>query len=86
MESFFNVADTEMIVLFKHPFCEFLSEFDGFVPAETGQHASINTRNDAWLLLALLKDIYGIRPVERKLRNTVLVELWLRLTVSLDGG
>jgi len=36
MESFFNVADTKTIALFKHLFCEFLPEFDGFVPAETG--------------------------------------------------
>jgi len=61
--------------LFEHPPFEFLEEFDVFAPAEAGR-----TRDHdppelmRGFLHSYYKDIYGIRPVERELRNTVV---WL---------
>ncbi|SDN52515.1 hypothetical protein SAMN05192554_1565, partial [Haloarchaeobius iranensis] len=75
VETFFNVAETETLALFEHLSFEFLEEFDVFAPAETGR-----TRDHEppelmrGFLHCYYHDIYGIRPVERELRNTVV---WL---------
>jgi len=72
VDSFFNVAETETLALFEHLSFEFLEEFDVFAPAETGR-----TRDHEppelmrGFLHCYYKDIYGIRLVERGLRNTV---------------
>ncbi|GGJ13477.1 hypothetical protein GCM10008995_24180 [Halobellus salinus] len=75
VESFFNVAETETPASFEHFSFEFLEEFDVFAPAETGRtrdHEPPELMRDS--LHCYYKDIYGIRPVERELRNTVV---WL---------
>ena len=75
VESFFNVAETETLALFEHLSFEFLEEFGVFAPAQTER-----TRDHGppelmrGFLHCYYKDIYGIRPVERELRNTVV---WL---------
>ena len=75
VETFFNVVETETLALFEHLSFEFLEEFDVFAPAETGR-----TRDHEppemmrGFLHCYYKDIYGIRPVERELQNTVV---WL---------
>ena len=75
VDSFFNVVETETLALFEYLFFEFLEEFDVFARAETGR-----TRDHEppelmrGFLHCYYKDIYGIRPVERELRNTVV---WL---------
>ena len=75
VESFFNVAETETLALFEHLFFEFLEEFDVFAPAQTGrtrEHEPPELMRG--FLHCYYHDIYGIRPVERELRNTVV---WL---------
>jgi hypothetical protein len=75
VDSFFNVVETETLALFEHLSFEFLEEFDVFAPAQTGR-----TRDHEppelmrGFLHCYYKDIYGIRPVERELQNTVV---WL---------
>ena len=75
VESFFNVAETETLALFEHLSFGFLEEFDVFAPAKTER-----TRDHEppelmrGFLHCYYHDIYGIRPVERELRNTVV---WL---------
>jgi len=55
VESFFNVVETETLVLFEHLFFGFLEEFDVFAPAETGANTRARTtRNDAWFPPLLL--------------------------------
>ena len=89
VESFFNIVETETLELFEHLSFEFLEEFDVFPPAETGR-----TRDHEppelmrGFLHCYYKDVYGIRPVERELRNTVV---WLscgfdrpRLSTAVD--
>lgn len=67
--------ETETLALFEHLSFEFLEEFDVFAPAETGR---IRDHEPPVLMRGFLhcyyKDIYGIRSVERELRNTVV---WL---------
>ena len=75
VESFFNVVETETLVLFEHLFFGFLEEFDVFAPAETGrtrEHEPPEMMRG--FLHCYYHDIYGIRPVERELQNTVV---WL---------
>jgi hypothetical protein len=75
VDSFFNTVKTEMLALLKHLSFEFLEEFNVFASAETGR---TRDREPPELMRVFLycyyKDIYGIRPVERELRNTVV---WL---------
>ncbi|ELY67381.1 transposase [Natronococcus jeotgali] len=75
VDSFFNVVETETLALFEHLSFEFLEEFDVFAPAETGRtrdHESPELMRG--FLHCYYKDIYGIRPVARELRNTIV---WL---------
>jgi len=75
VESFFNVVETETLALFEHLSFEFLEGFDVFAPAETGrtrEHEPPELMRG--FLHCYYKDIYGIRPVERELQNTVV---WL---------
>ncbi len=75
VESFFNVAETETLALFEHLSFEFLEEFDVFAPAQTGRTREHEPPEMmCGFLHCCYKDIYGIRPVERELRNTVV---WL---------
>ena len=75
VESFFNVAETETLALFEHFSFEFLAEFDVFAPAETGRTREHEPPEMIrGFLHCYYHDIYGIRPVERELRNTVV---WL---------
>ena len=73
VNSFFNVVETETLALFEYLSFEFLEEFDVFAPAETAR-----TRDHEppelmrGFLYCYYKDIYGILPVERELRNTVV--------------
>ena len=73
VESFFNVAETETLALFDHLSFEFLEEFDVFAPTKTGR---TRDHEPPELLRGFLhcyyKDIYGIRPLERELQNTVV--------------
>ncbi|WP_313686173.1 transposase [Halobellus marinus] len=73
VETFFNVAETETLALFEYLSFEFLEEFDVFAPAETGR---TREHEPPEMMRAVLHcyyhDIYGIRPVERELRNTVV--------------
>ncbi|MEA5387248.1 transposase [Haloarculaceae archaeon H-GB11] len=75
VDAFFSVVETETLELFEHLSVEFLEEFDVFAPAQTGR---IRDREPPDLMRGFLhcyyKDIYGTRPVERELRNTVV---WL---------
>ena len=75
VDSLFNVAETETLALFEHISFEFLEEFDVFAPAETRR---TRDREPPELIGGFLhcyyRDIYGIRPVERELQNTVV---WL---------
>jgi hypothetical protein len=75
VDPFFNIAETETLALFEHLSFEFLEEFDVFAPAKTGR---AREHEPPELMRGFLDchhhDIYGIRPVERKLRNTVV---WL---------
>ncbi len=64
-----------MLALFEHLSLEFLGEFDVSAPAETGrtrEHEPPELMRR--FLHCYCHDIYGIRPVERELRNTVV---WL---------
>ncbi len=75
VDSFFNVAETETLGLFEHLSFEFLEEFDVFAPAQTGrtrEHEPPELMRG--FLHCYYKDIYGVRPVERELQNTVV---WL---------
>ena len=75
VESFFNVAETETLAVFEHLPFGFLEEFDVFAPAETGrtrEHEPPELMRG--FLHCYYHDIYGIRPVERELRNTIV---WL---------
>ncbi len=61
--------------MFEHLSLEFLEEFDVFAPAQTGrtrEHEPPELMRG--FLHCYCHDIYGIRPVERELRNTVV---WL---------
>jgi hypothetical protein len=73
IESFFNVAGTEILALFEHLSFEFLEEFNVFAPAETGQ---TREHEPPELMRGFLhcyyKDVYDIQPVERELQNTVV--------------
>ena len=75
VESFLNVVETETLALFEYLSFEFLKGFDVFAPAETRR---IRDHEPPELMRGFLhcyyKDVYGIRPVERELRNTVV---WL---------
>ena len=75
IESFFNVVEMGTLALFEYLSFEFLEEFDVFAPAETGR---TREHEPPELMRGFLhchyKDIYGIRPVERELQNTVV---WL---------
>ncbi|EMA17954.1 transposase (ISH11) [Haloarcula argentinensis DSM 12282] len=75
VESVFNVAETETLALFEYLSFESLEGFDVFSPAETGrtrEHEPLEMMRG--FLHCYYHDIYGIRPVERGLRNTVV---WL---------
>ena len=75
VDSFFNVVETETLALFEHLSFEFLEEFDVFAPAQTGrtrEHEPPELMRG--FLHCYYHDVYGIRPVERELRNTVV---WL---------
>jgi len=70
VESFFNVVETETLALFEPSSFEFLEEFDVFAPAETGrtrEHEPPEMMRGFFHCYHY--DIYGIRPVERKLQN-----------------
>ena len=75
VESSSNVAETETLALFEHLSFEFLEEFDVFAPAETRR---TRDHEPPELMRGFLhfyyKNIYGIRPFERELRNRVV---WL---------
>jgi hypothetical protein len=61
--------------LFEHLYFEFLEEFDVFPPAETGRTRDYEPPElMRGFLHCYYHDIYGIRPVERELRETVV---WL---------
>jgi hypothetical protein len=66
--------ETETLALFEHLSLEFLEEFDVFALAETGRTRDYEPPDLMRGFLHYYKDIYGIRPVERELRNTVV---WL---------
>jgi len=73
--SFFNVVETERLLLFEHLSFEFLEEFDVFAPAETRRPRDHEPpAMMRGFLHCYYKDIYGIRPVARELQNTVI---WL---------
>ncbi len=75
VESFFNVAESETLAFFEHLSFEFLEEFDVFTPAQTGgtrEHEPPELMRG--FLHCYYHDIYGIRPIERELRNAVV---WL---------
>jgi hypothetical protein len=55
----------------EHLSFEFLEEFDSFVSAETGRTRYHELPAMIRGFLYHYKDIYGIRPVARKLQNTV---------------
>ena len=75
VDEFLNAAATETVPLFEYLEFEFLLEYDVFAPARRGR-----TRDHEppelmrGFLHCYYKDIYGIRPVERELRNTIV---WL---------
>ena len=75
VDSFFNAVETETLAVIEHLSFEFLEEFDVFAPVQMGR-----TRDHEppemmrGFLHCYYKDIYGIRPVERELQNTVV---WL---------
>ncbi len=89
VESFSNVVETETLALFEHLSFEFLEEFDVFAPAQTGRTGDHEPPElMRGFLHCYYKDIYGIRPVERELRNAVV---WLscgfdrpRLSTAVD--
>jgi len=68
-------VETEPLALFEHLSFEFLEEFDVFAPSAPGR---TRDHEPPELMRGFLhcynKDIYGIRPVERELQNTVV---WL---------
>ncbi|WP_114579698.1 transposase [Saliphagus sp. LR7] len=75
IDSFFNVAETATLALFKHLSFEFLDEFNVFAPAETGrtrEHEPPEMMRG--FLHCYYHDIYGIRPVARELQDTFV---WL---------
>jgi hypothetical protein len=75
VETFPNVAETETLALFEHLSFEFLEEFDVFAPAETERTRDYEPPElMRGFLHCYYHDIYGIRPVERELRNMVV---WL---------
>ena len=75
VDSFFNVVETETLALFEHLSFEFLEEFDVFAPAQTGRTRDHEPQElMRGFLHCYYKGIYGIRPVERELQNTVV---WL---------
>ncbi len=75
VESFFNVVETETLALFEHLSFEFLEEFDVFAPAKTVRTRDLEPPEMMrGFLHCYSKNIYGIRPVERELNNTVV---WL---------
>jgi len=75
IDEFFNVAATETLALFESLEFEFLYEFDVFAPSKRGR---TRQHHPPELFRAFLHcyyhDIYGIRPVARKLQNTLV---WL---------
>jgi len=73
VESFFSAVETETLALFDHLSFEFLEEFDVFAPSPPGrtrEHEPPELMRG--FLHCCYKDIYGIRPVEQELRNTVV--------------
>ena len=71
VDSFFNIAETETLALFEYFPFEFLEEFDVFAPAETGRTRKHEPpKLMRGFLHCYYKNIYGIRPIERELRNT----------------
>ncbi|MGQ3722160.1 transposase [Natrialba aegyptia] len=75
VETFFNIVETETLALFEYLSFEFLEEFDVFAPAKTGRTRDHKpSEMMRGFLHCYYRDIYGIRPVERELRNTVV---WL---------
>ena len=67
--------ETETLALFEHLSFKFLEEFNVFVPSAPGR---TRDHEPPELMRGFLhwyyKNIYGIRPVERELRNAVV---WL---------
>ncbi len=74
VDSFLNVVETETLALFEHLSFEFLEDFSVFAPAETGRTRDHEPPALMRGFLHCYKDIYGIRPVARELRNTIV---WL---------
>ena len=75
IDSFFNVAETATLALFKHLSFEFLDEFNVFAPSLTGRtrdHEPPEMMRE--YLHCYYHDIYGIRPVAREFQNTFV---WL---------
>jgi hypothetical protein len=80
VESFLSVAETETLALFEHLSFELPEEFDVFAPAETGRTREHEPPDlIRGFLYCYYHGIYGIRPVGRELRNTVV---WLRCGVN----
>jgi len=72
VESFFQCRGDGTLASFEHLSFEFLEEFDVFAPAQTGrtrEHEPPELMRG--FLHCYYHDIYGIRPVERELENTV---------------
>jgi len=70
VESFFNVVETETLVLFEHLFFGFLEEFDVFAPAETGrtrEHEPPEMMRG--FLHCYYHDIYGFAPLNENFRT-----------------
>ncbi len=75
VESLFKAVETETLALFEHLFFEFLEEFDVFAPSPPGRTRELEpSEMMRGFLHCYYKDIYGIRPVERELQNTIV---WL---------
>jgi hypothetical protein len=75
VEAFFNLAETETLALFEHLSFEFLEAFDMFAPAKTGRTREYEPPElMRGFLHCYYKGIYGIRPVNRELQNTIV---WL---------
>jgi hypothetical protein len=66
VESFFNAVEAETLALFEHLSFEFLEEF---YVLRTREHKPPELM--CGFLHCYHRDIYGIHPVERELRNTI---------------
>ncbi len=72
VEALFNLAETETLALFEHLSFEFLEAFDVFAPAKTGRTREYEPPElMRGFLHCYYKGIYGIRPVNRELQNTI---------------